>query len=66
MMTARVIHIYNVIFSYDTGTNTMSGHESQGEYTWTWGRSWQGDSVAVKNKYLSDITARYNAHLLFA
>lgn len=26
MMTARVIHIYNVIFSYDTGTNTMSGH----------------------------------------
>lgn len=47
MMTARVIHIYNVIFSYDTGTNTMSGHESQGEYTWTWGRSWQGDMVAV-------------------
>lgn len=32
MMTARVIHIYNVIFSYDTGTNAMSGHESQGEY----------------------------------
>lgn len=27
MMTARVIHIYNVIFSYDTGTNTMSGHD---------------------------------------
>lgn len=25
----HIRHIYNVIFSYDTGTNTMSGHESQ-------------------------------------
>lgn len=47
MMTAMVIHIYNVIFSYEIGTNAMSGHESQDEYTWTWGRSWQGDMVAV-------------------